>query len=124
MTTSQIEAKMQKIFADRKDVASRILTAKTVLDGNKRIEAVAQDEVQVYEAKLKDIKNGKPVSITSFKIVKNSLLDKKVKLTTAQISTAAGKQKLNQLEKVGQDLEAEYRKLEEALGKSGNNILE
>ena len=124
MIVSEIESKMQKVFANRKDIASRILTAKKELNSVKSAEETAKQDVQEYELKLKTVKNSDPVSIVSFKVIKNSLLDKKAKLVTAQIATASGKQKLNQLEKIGQGLEAEYRQLEQNLSKFSNNVLE
>ena len=124
MIVSEIESKMQKVFANRKDIASRILTAKKELNSVKSAEETAKQDVQEYELKLKTVKNSDPVSIVSFKVIKNSLLDKKAKLVTAQIATASSKQKLNQLEKIGQGLEAEYRQLEQNLSKFGNNVLE
>ena len=124
MIVSEIEAKMQKVFADRKDIASRILTAKTELNSAKSAEETVKQDVQNYELKLKTVKDSDPVFIISFKVIKNSLLDKKAKLVTAQIATASSKQKLNQLEKIGQGLEAEYRQLEQNLSKFSNNVLE
>ena len=124
MIVSEIESKMQKVFANRKDIASRILTAKKELNSVKSAEETAKQDVQEYELKLKTVKNSDPVFIVSFKVIKNSLLDKKAKLVTAQIATASGKQKLNQLEKIGQGLEAEYRQLEQNLSKFSNNVLE
>jgi hypothetical protein len=113
---------MAKVFMDRRDIAKRIMDSELALKQALVKEAEDREAVAEYVKKIKLLKSDGLVYMTSYRIINNSLIDKKAVLGVSKVAVLLEKQKLDQLKKLAEQLEVQYRSLETLATKAMNNI--
>jgi hypothetical protein len=113
---------MAKVFMDRRDIAKRIMDGELALKQALVKETEDCEAVAEYVKKIKLLKSDGLVYMTSYRIINNSLIDKKAVLGVSKVAVLLEKQKLDQLKKLAEQLEVQYRSLETLATKAMNNI--